>query len=250
MRTLLAADVPAVVASGSNPVGAAIVQLLAEAGHPVSFGYHPGTRAGAELEEGPAGAGHAAAALELDLSDSSSLSRFKELSTNRFGPPLCVVANTSASLLAPAPDAVEQDWNQMVDANLSAAFRLVQEFLPEMLTREYGRVVLIGSAAALVGRPGQAALCAASAGLEGMARSLAVELAPSDILVNAVAPGYIEQGGDGLTSEADRKQIKASVALRRAGQTREVAEAVRFLCGPGPSAMTGNVLRVDGGLTA
>lgn len=248
MRSLPAAQAPAVVASGSNPVGAAIVRSLAEAGHPVSFGYRPGTDDGEDLEQELADAGLIGAALELDLSDSNSLNQFKSLCTARFGPPLCLVANASAG--RSANHGAEQDWNQVVDAGLSAAFRLVQLFVPEMRLREYGRVVLIGSAAALVGRPEQAAFCAASAGLEGLARSLAVELAPCDVLVNAVAPGYIEDDGDGIAPEVRSKQVTASIALRRLGQAEEVAEAVRFLCGPGSSAMTGYVLRVDGGLTA
>lgn len=248
MRSLPAAQAPAVVASGSNPVGAAIVRSLAEAGHPVSFGYRPGTEDGADLEQELADAGLIGAALGLDLSDPSSLDQFTNLCTARFGPPLCLVANPS-----PGPSAnhgAKGDWNRVVDASLSAANRLVQLFAPAMQSEQYGRVVLIGSAAALVGRPEQAAFCAASAGLEGLARSLAVELAPCDVLVNAVAPGYIEDDSDGIAPEVRSKRVLASIALRRLGQAEEVAEAVRFLCGPGASAMTGAVLRVDGGLTA
>ncbi|WP_420432066.1 SDR family NAD(P)-dependent oxidoreductase [Candidatus Poriferisocius sp.] len=248
MRSLPAAQAPAVVASGSSPLGSAIVRSLAEAGHPVSFGCDPETRDGAEMEQELADAGHLVAAFELNVLDSSSMGRFKDLSTGRFGPPLCVVANSPAGISA--HDGGEPDWNRVVDASLSAAFRLVQQFTPEMQSREYGRVVLVGSAASLVGRPEQAAFCAASAGLEGLTRSLAVKLAPFDVLVNAVAPGYIEEDRDGLTPEVRSKKVAASIALRRVGQATEVAEAVRFLCGPGPSAMTGNVLRVDGGLTA
>lgn len=249
MRTLPASEAPAVVASGSPGIGAAVVRLLAEAGHPVSFG-HDSAQAGAELEAELADAGLAASAFQLDVLDSESLSRFKESSTARFGPPLCVVANSSASTHAPAQHLTEQEWDGVLGATLSGAFRMVRQFLPGMLSRNYGRVVLVGSAASLVGRPGQAAYCASTAGLEGLARSLAVELASDDILVNAVAPGYIEGASEGLAPEEARKQFVASTALRRAGEASEVAEAVRFLCGPDPSAVTGTVLRVDGGLTA
>ncbi|WP_419924823.1 SDR family NAD(P)-dependent oxidoreductase [Candidatus Poriferisocius sp.] len=250
MKARPASQAPAVVARGSDEIGAAIVRSLAAAGHPVSFGHQAGGSASAELERELADAGHLAAAFELDALDSSSLNSFQATSTERFGPPLCVVANFSASTAAPAQDLGQEEWNGVVDASLSATFRLIQQFLPEMRAYSYGRVVVVGSAASLVGCPQQAALCASAAGMEGLVRSLAVEFGPHDVLVNGVAPGYIEEGGGGLAGGADRKQIRANTALRRMGTAGEVAEAVRFLCGPGPSAMTGCVLRVDGGLTA
>ena len=247
MRTLPAAAVPAIVSCAAHGIGAAAVRSLAAAGHPVSFGYESADEA-AQLESELAEAGLAAAAFELDVLDPASLSRFKELSTTRFGPPLCVVANSSLSLPAPAASMTQQEWDRVVATNLSGAFRLVQQFLGEM--QSYGRVVLVGSAAGLVGRPGQTAYCASNAALEGLVRALAVEVAGHDVLVNAVAPGLIAEEPDGLASEQFRKQFVASTALRRAGQASEVAEAILFLCGSEPTAMTGTVLRVDGGLTA
>ena len=249
MRTLAASEVPAVVGSAAHGIGAAAVRSLAAAGHPVSFGYQSEDEA-AQLESELAEAGLAAAAFELDVLDPASLSRFKELSTTRFGPPLCVVANSSLSLPAPAASMTQQEWDRVVTTNLSGAFRLVQQFLGEMQSQSYGRVVLVGSAAGLVGRPGQTAYCASNAALEGLVRALAVEVAGHDVLVNAVAPGLIAEEPDGLASEQFRKQFVASTALRRAGQASEVAEAILFLCGSEPTAMTGTVLRVDGGLTA
>lgn len=250
MKARPASQAPAVVARVSDEIGAAIVRALATAGHPVSFGHQAGGSACAELERELADAGHLAVAFELDALDSSSLGSFQAMSAERFGSPLCVVANFSAAAAAPAQDLSQEEWSTVVDASLSATFQLVQQFLPEMRASNYGRVVVVGSAASVVGYPEQAALCASAAGMEGLVRSLAVEFGPHDVLVNGVAPGYIEEGGDVLAGEADRKQIRANTALRRAGQASEVAEAVRFLCGPGPSAMTGCVLRVDGGLSA
>ena len=250
MRTIPASEAPAVVSSGAHGIGAAVVRSLAAAGHPVSFGYEQSAEAAAELESELAGAGLTASAFELDVLDSGSLDRFKELSTARFGSPLCVVSNSSVSVEAPAADVTRQEWDSVVATNLSGAFQLVQQFLGEMLTRGYGRVVLVGSAAALIGRPEQTAYCASSAALEGLVRALAVEVAAHDVLVNAVAPGLIDGEPGGLASEQVYKQFVASTALRRAGQASEVAEAVRFLCGSEPTAVTGTVLRVDGGLTA
>ncbi|MYG93632.1 MAG: SDR family oxidoreductase [Acidimicrobiia bacterium] len=230
MRSLPAVQAPAVVCSGSNPLGVAIVRSLATAGHPVSFGGHSGDQVSFELEKELADAGLLGSAFELDISDASSLSRFGDLCTARFGPPLCVVVNPPITI--------------------SAAHCFVEQFLADMRSREYGRVVLVGSAAGIVGLPGRSDLCADSAGLEGLARSLAVSLGTFDVLVNALAPGYVEELTDGLVPESHSKQVKASTALRRPAEAKEVAEAVRFLCSDDASAITGITLRVDGGLTA
>ena len=249
MRSLPALQTPAVVFCGSSTgKGAAIVRSLVRAGHPVSFGYRPGTGDAVDLERELIDAGFNGTAFELDPSDSGSLNRFASQCTARFGPPLCLAIDSSTD---PGPQGDDNPhWVRVMDANLSAAFRLVRQFVPEMQSRKYGRVVLVGSAAALVGRPEQEAFCAASAALEGLTRSLAVKYAPWEVLVTAVALGYIEDDGDGLTPVVRDKQVLSSTALRRMGKTTEIADAVRFLCGPDSSAMTGCVLRVDGGLSA
>lgn len=249
MRTLPAAEAPVVVANGADPIGAAVVRLLAATGHPVSFGYrdnHDSAEAGPQLESELTESGHNAASCGLDALDSGSLSRFHEFATARFGPPLCIVANSAAGV-HPLP---EQAWDSVVEAGLSGAYRLVRKFLPAMLSKQYGRVVLVGSAASVIGQPREPALTASAAALEGLVRSLAVESAPNDVLVNAVALGYMQQSSELLAMAGSRQQIRANTALRRAGKPTEAAEAIRFLCGSEMSAVTGSVLRVDGGLTA
>ena len=154
-------------------------------------------------------------------------------------------AGITADGLAPMID--DDDWDRVIDTNLSAAFRLTRRACGRCFSNRYGRVVNIASIVGAVrGNAGQANYAASKAGLVAMTRTVAAEVARRGVTVNAVAPGLIETG----MSEAIAENLLEHVPARRAGTPEEVAECVRFLASDGAAYVTGVCLTVDGGLTA
>jgi 3-oxoacyl-[acyl-carrier protein] reductase len=149
-------------------------------------------------------------------------------------------------LLAMMPEA---DFDDVLRVHLKSAYLILRRALRPMIARRGGRVIAISSASAILGRPGQTHYAAAKAGLHGLVRSLAREVARYGITVNAVAPGLVEtEGTKGLDARV-REELLAGVPLARAGRPEEVAHAVRWLASDAAAYMTGQVISVDGGLT-
>ena len=139
-------------------------------------------------------------------------------------------------------------WDRVLQTNLTAAFEVIRLVLPGMMRARYGRIVNISSIVALTGNPGQANYCAAKAGLIGLTKSLAREVASRGITVNAVAPGFIDTDMTRGLEAAARTRMTEAIPLGRLGTAEDVAQAVAFLVGPGGGYVTGEVLNVSGGL--
>ncbi|PYN00063.1 MAG: hypothetical protein DME08_04505 [Candidatus Rokuibacteriota bacterium] len=142
----------------------------------------------------------------------------------------------------------DDDWDRVMETNLRGAFLMTRAAAKVMMRQKAGRIINIASVAGAMGNPGQANYSAAKAGLIGLTKSTARELAHWSILVNAVAPGLIETDMSAAIPEAAREALLAQVPLGRIGTAREVAEVVRFLAGDGAAYITGQVLHVNGGL--
>lgn len=140
------------------------------------------------------------------------------------------------------------DWRAVLGINLDGVFHLTQPAAKVMMKQRSGRIVSVASVVGLMGNAGQANYAASKAGLIGFTKSLARELGPRNVTVNAVAPGYIQTAMTEKLSDAQREALLATVAIPRLGEPADVAEAVAFLCGPGASYITGVVLNVSGGL--
>ncbi|MGH7506111.1 MAG: 3-oxoacyl-ACP reductase FabG, partial [Longimicrobiales bacterium] len=139
-------------------------------------------------------------------------------------------------------------WNRVVDTNLKGAFHTIRAASRGMMRRRHGRIINITSIVGITGNPGQANYAASKAGLIGLTKSVAKELASRGILCNAVAPGFIEtEMTSGLTGEA-REALMGQIALGRLGTGDDVAGVVRFLAGPNAAYITGQVIVVDGGM--
>ena len=192
-------------------------------------------------------AGGRAKALHGDVADPETADALFTALEEEFGPVLVLVNNAGITADGLAPMIDDDDWNSVIDTNLSAAFRLTRRALRQMIRSRYGRVVNIASIVGGVrGNAGQANYAASKAGLVAMTRTVAAEVARRGVTVNAVAPGLIETGmTDGIA-----ENLLEHVPARRAGTPEEVAECVRFLASDGAAYVTGVCLTVDGGLTA
>jgi 3-oxoacyl-[acyl-carrier protein] reductase len=237
----------AIVTGGSRGIGAAIAALLAEHGAAVVVSGRDADRlqhAVQELEQ----AGAAVLGVVGDVARREDVDRLVETAKERFGRVDILVNNagiTRDGLLIRMKD---EDWDRVMDTNLRGAFLMSRAAAKVMVRQRGGRIINIASAAGTMGNPGQANYSAAKAGLIGLTKATARELAHWGILVNAVAPGLIETDMTaGIPAEA-REALLAQVPLKRVGSAREVAEMVGFLAGDGAAYVTGQVFHVNGGL--
>ena len=192
-------------------------------------------------------AGGRAKALQGDVSDLDTADALFNALEEEFGPVLVLVNNAGVRADGLSPKIDDEDWNKVIDTNLSAAFRLTRRALRPMLRNRYGRVVNIASIVGAVrGNAGQANYAASKAGLVAMTRTMAAKVARRGVTVNAVAPGLIETD----MTEGIAENLLEHVPAQRAGTPDEVAECVRFLASDGAAYVTGVCLTVDGGLTA
>lgn len=143
----------------------------------------------------------------------------------------------------------EEDWDQVLSVNLKSCYNLCKALVRAMMKARKGRIINIGSVVGLMGNVGQLNYAASKAGMVGFTRSLAKELATRNILVNCIAPGFIETAMTDELTEEQKKGILSQIPLGRMGQAKEIAEMALFLAGPHASYITGQVLAVDGGMT-
>jgi len=184
---------------------------------------------------------------ELDLRNSEQIEHLCETIYEKEGR-LDVLVNCAAiNIENPAPAMTDKDWNEVIEINLTGAFRLCRSVAKYMMVGRYGKIVTVSSVAASTGGRGQINYAAAKAGLESMTRVLALELGRKNITVNSVAPGCIETRMTSRVRHEYGEKILENIALRRFGTPEEIAELIRFLVSDACTYMTGQVIRIDGG---
>jgi len=236
----------ALVTGASRGIGAAVAAALAEDGWPVGIGYRSDEAGARRVAEAITAAGGTAAPVAGDVADPEAAPRIFDELEERFGPVLVLVNNAGVRADGLAVQLEDDEWQRVIDTNLSAAFRLTRRAVGTMVRKRFGRVVNIASVVGPKANAGQANYAASKAGLIGFTRTVAVEVARRGVTVNAVAPGFIETD---MTEDLPAGVLDA-VPARRAGRPEDVAACVRFLASPQAAYVTGTTLTVDGGLSA
>ena len=238
----------AIVTGGSRGIGAAIAASLAEAGAAVVVSGRDADRLAGVVMDLEA-LGGSALAVVGDVGRREDADRLVDAAKQRFGRIDILVNNAGVTRDALLVRMKDEDWDRVLETNLRGAFLTTRAVTKVMIRQKTGgRVINIASAAGAMGNAGQANYSASKAGLIGLTKALARELAHWSILVNAVAPGLIETDMLAAIPVETRKALLDQVPLGRVGTPREVAEVVRFLAGAGAAYVTGQVIHVNGGL--
>jgi 3-oxoacyl-[acyl-carrier protein] reductase len=238
----------AIVTGGSRGIGLAIARSLAEDGASVVVSGRDSGRLDNAAKELESCGGGGVLAIAADAAKRADVDRLVEAARERFGRLDVVVNNagiTRDQLLVRMKD---EDWDQVLDTNLRGVFLMTRAAAKAMMRQRSGRIINVSSTAGAMGNPGQINYSAAKAGVVGLTKAAARELAHWNVLVNAVAPGLIETDMTADIPPAAREALMAQVPLKRIGTGREVAETVRFLAGDGAGYITGQVIHVNGGL--
>jgi 3-oxoacyl-[acyl-carrier protein] reductase len=236
----------ALVTGASRGIGAAIASELAAAGWAVGVNYRADEDAAQGTVARIQAAGGQAVAVRADVTVAAEAEALFDSVQQEFGRVLVLVNNAGVRRDDLAISLTDSDWDQVIDTNLSAAFRATRIALRGMIRERFGRVINIASVVGPRANAGQANYAAAKAGLIGMTRTIAVEVARRGVTVNAIAPGLIETD---MTASLDGELLSA-VPARRAGRPEEVAACVGFLASERAGYVTGSTLYVDGGLGA
>ncbi|WP_439492574.1 3-oxoacyl-[acyl-carrier-protein] reductase [Bosea sp. (in: a-proteobacteria)] len=235
----------ALVTGATGGLGGAIARRLHAQGATVALS---GTRAEA-LEALAAELGERAVVTPCNLADKESVEALVPAAEEKLGGLDILVNNagvTKDNLFLRLKD---EDWDSVIAINLTAAFRLSRAAVKSMMRRRYGRIISIGSVVGTTGNPGQGNYAASKAGLIGMSKALAAEVASRNITVNVVAPGFIESPMTQALNEKQREGILADVPMGRLGSGDDVAAAVAYLASTEAGYVTGQTLHVNGGMT-
>ncbi len=234
----------ALVTGASQGLGRAIALALAEEGHHVIAGARQVDKLETLVVE-IEGNGRSAEAIALDVRDAASVNAMAAAHGKRIG---ILVNNAGITADGLAMRMKDDAWQRVLDTNLTGSFRCARAVLRGMVRSRWGRIINVTSVAGLSGNVGQANYSASKAGLVGMTRSLALELATRGITVNAVAPGFVRTEMTDQMNPATLERMVASVPMGRMGEAKEMAAAVCYLASENAGYVTGHVLNVSGGL--
>lgn len=241
--TMTGQDEVALVTGASRGIGQAVARRLISDGATV-FGTAT-SPAGAEAASAELGEGRG---LELDVTDPSSIDQALATIAERAGPVTVLVNNAAITRDQLLMRLKDEDWDGVIDANLTGAMRMARACLRGMLKARHGRIIGISSVVGYAGNPGQTNYAAAKAGLAGFSRALAHEVGSRGITVNVVAPGFIDTDMTRALTPEQRERLQGTIPLGELGRPEDIAGCVAFLAGPDGRYITGQTVHVNGGM--
>ena len=237
------------ITGSSRGIGAACARRFARDGWRVAVHYHKSEKEARALAEELRGSGAEAVVVRGDLSDPEQAARAVDRAREALGHLDALVCSAGAALpVQLLTDTTDDQWRRVMGTDLDGVFFTLRAAIPGMVSRKRGAIVTVSSMWGVTGGSCEAPYSAAKAGVIGLTKALAKELGPSGIRVNCVAPGAIETDMTAFLTPEDRAALAGEAPLGRMGTPEEVAEAVRFLAGEEARFITGQVLRVDGGM--
>ena len=233
------------ITGGSRGIGAASVRAFAGAGYRVAFSYYSHEAAARALEEELGGR---ARAFRADVADPAQVRRLFEECRSAFSPAEILICSAGIAQQKLFTDLTDQDWQRMLDVDLSGAFYCCRQALPDMIRARWGRILLVSSMWGQTGGSCEVHYSAAKAGLIGLGKALAKEEGPSGVTVNILAPGVVDTDMMAGFSPEDKQALAEETPVGRLGSPEEMARTQLFLAGEKSGYITGQVLGQNGGL--
>jgi 3-oxoacyl-[acyl-carrier protein] reductase len=237
----------AIVTGGARGIGRGIVERLVRDGARVAFTYNSSPDAANELAA--ALGEERVMAVKCDVTSTEEVAELVEKVISAWGKIHILVNNAGITKDTLVMRMSREDFESVLTTNLTSAFLTSKAVLRPMMGERWGRIINIASIVGLVGNPGQANYVASKAGLIGMTKSMAREVASRNILVNCIAPGYIQTDMTSKLNESQQAELQNQIPLKRIGAPEDIAAMVAFLAGEDASYITGQVFAVDGGMT-
>jgi 3-oxoacyl-[acyl-carrier protein] reductase len=241
----------AIVTGGSRGIGAATVKLFAECGSNVVFTYHRNAAAAEDVVRSCPGGSERVIAVRADVSKMRDARKLIDAAAGRFGRIDTLVANAGIWPADPLPieRMSEREWDEMIAVNLKGVYTVVHHSVPHMMERKAGRIIVVSSTAGQRGESFHSHYGASKGGVISFVKGLSTELAPHRILVNCVAPGWVDtdMSVPVLAKAAEARRIQAGIPLGRVARPEEVAMPILFLASEMASYVTGEILNVNGG---
>ena len=238
----------ALVTGGNRGIGKEIALVLAEDGYDIALNYRRETEELENVKNEIELKGVNCLLVKGDVSIFEDCEKMVKQTIDKYGKIDCLVNNAGITKDTLFLRMKEEDFKSVIDVNLIGTFNVTKQVVPYMTKARQGRIINLASVVGVSGNAGQANYSASKAGIIGFTKSLAKELASRNILVNAVAPGFIKTDMTDVLKEEQKEAILNVVPLKREGSPRDVANVVKFLAGEGSSYITGQVINIDGGM--